>query len=141
MPFGSNSARLQALKGLFATDATTIGAPATMYFALLREAVSPASVLGAEPDSSGSYARVAMANTNANWTFGTVTVENTNEIRWPMATAVYSITDPLNQLAIYDNSAGGVLLAFGEITTTMTVTGSGDQPVLPAGELTITMVA
>jgi hypothetical protein len=139
MPFGSNAARLQALKGSFGTDATTIGAPATVYFALLREATNPDTVLGAEPDSTGNYARVAMANTDANWTFGTVSVDNTNEIRWPQATGVYSITAELNQWAIYDNSAGGTLIAFGELTTGITVTGSGDEPVLPVGNLDITM--
>ena len=140
MPFGSDDARLYALKGLFATERVA-AAPATVYFALLRHATVPETTLGTEPNSDGGYARVAMTNVDANWTFGTVTVENTNEIRWPTATAVYSELSALNQWAIYDNTSGGTCLAFGELTTTITVTGSGDEPVIDVGDLVITMVA
>jgi hypothetical protein len=134
MPYGSDAARLKALKGLFGTDAPD----GTVYFALLRHASTPATVLGSEPSSTGDYARVAISNVDASWTYGTASVSNTNEIRWPSASGVYSITDPLNQWAIYDNSAGGDCLAFGALSAPITVTGAGDVPVISALAWTVT---
>ncbi len=43
----------------------------------------------------------------------------------------------MNQWAIYDLSTGGDLVAWGVMGTTITVTGSGDQPVIPEEALTI----
>ena len=140
MPFGSNAIRLQALKGVFGDGAVSIGAPATLYVALLRSAI-PATVLGTEPDSTGNYARVAVANDDDEFTFAAPALTNTNEIRWPQTTGLYSITDPLNQWAIYDNNSGGNLVAFGELSPTVTVTGAGDEPVIPAGDFDLSMDA
>lgn len=136
MPWGNAAARLRAFKANFGSSRLT-GAPATVYIALAREATNPATVLGTEPDSSGDYARVAVSNVDAEWTFSTTGAANTNEIRYPVATGLYSITDPLNQWIAYDNSAGGTVLAFGELTTTIDVTGAGDQPVIAAGALVL----
>lgn len=140
MPLGSNAVRLLTFKSLFGSSRIT-GAPATIYFALLRHASTPGTTLGTEPTSAGDYARVAVSNVDAQWTFSANGGENTNEIRWPVASAVYSITDPLNQWAIYDNNSGGNLIAFGALSTTITVTGAGDQPVIPAGSLDLSMNA
>lgn len=136
MPYGTDAARLRALKANFGTSRMA-GAPATVYVALLRHASTPATTLGTEPDSTGDYARVAISNVDAEWTFGAASLENTDEIRWPSASGTYSITDPLNQWALYDNSSSGTCLAFGELTSTITVTGAGDTPVIPAGSLDI----
>ena len=140
MPFGSNAVRLQALKGVFGDGAVSIGAPATLYFALLRS-TTPATVLGTEPDSTGNYARKAVANDDDQFTYSAPGLTNTNEIRWPQTTGLYSITDPLNQWAIYDNAAGGNVIAFGELSPTVTVTGAGDEPVIPAGDFDLSMDA
>ena len=99
---------------------------------------APGGTLGTEPDSTGNYARVAFANDDAAWTFGTVNAANAAELRFPVASGIYSITDALNQWVLYDNAAGGTVLAFGELTTTITVTGAGDVPVIPAGAVVIT---
>lgn len=141
MPFGSNAVRLQALKGVFGDGAASIGAPGTLYFALLRHPTTPATVLGTEPDSTGNYARVAVANDDDSFTFAAPGLENTNEIRWPQTTGLYSITDALNQWAIYDNNSGGNLIAFGQLSPTVTVTGAGDEPVIPAGSFDLSMGA
>lgn len=141
MPFGNTTDRLRAMKGVFGTLASVSnGAAGTHYFALLRSA-TPATVLGSEPDSTGNYARVAVANVDASYTYAAPSLENTAEIRWPMASGLYSITLALNQWAIYDNASGGTLIAFGELSTTITVTGAGDQPVIAAGALDLTMAA
>lgn len=141
MPFATNASRLQALKGVLGTGAVSIGASGTYYFALLRHPTDPATVLGTEPTSVGNYARVAVTNADSEWTFSAPSATNTDEIRWPQATDLYSITDPLNQWAIYDNTTGGNPIMFGELTPTITVTGAGDEPVIPAGALTLTMGA
>ena len=141
MPFGSESVRLQALKGLFGSDAASIGAAGTYYIALLRHPTDPQTTLGTEPDSTGGYARVAVANADAEWTFSGAGLTNTDEIRWPQTTGLYSITDPLNQWAICDNAAGGNVIAFGEISPAITVTGAGDEPVIYAGDFALTMDA
>jgi hypothetical protein len=140
MPYGSNIARLQALKGNFGDERIST-APGTLYFALLRHASNPTTILGTEPDSTGGYARVAMFNDDTEWTFGVNSVSNTDEIRWPMATELYSITDALNQWAIYDNNSTGVCIAFGVLSTTITITGPGDTPAISSGSLTITELA
>lgn len=142
MPYGNDAARLLALKANFGSSKLT-GAPATVYVALLRQATAGQEnvTLGTEPDSTGGYARVAVSNVDTSWTFGTVSLSNTGEIRFPTATAEYNITDPLNQWALYDNSAGGTCLAFGPLTTTIDVTGANDVPVIPAGALVLTQAA
>ena len=140
MPYADDATRLRAIKGNFGS-AKVAGAPSTLYVALLRHATDPATILGTEPDSTGDYARVAVSNVDAEWTFGTVDAANTNEIRWPTSTGLYSITDPLNQWGIFDNAAGSVCLAFGELTTPITVTGAGDTPVIPALDLVLTQAA
>lgn len=139
MPYGSDATRLRALKGNFGS-AKVAGAPNNIYVALLRQATAgqEGTSLGVEPTSAGGYARVAIANVDASYTFGTVTLKNTAEIRWPAATALYSITAALNQWAIFDNSAGGEVIAFGQLTTPITVTGAGDVPVIAALGLTLT---
>ena len=134
MPYGSNTGRLLALKGLFGTAAPG----GTLHFALLRHASTPATTLGTEPSSVGDYARVALTNVDGSWTFGAASASNAIEIRWPAASGVYSITDPLNQWAIFDNSVGGDCLLFGALSTPITVTGAGDTPVIAIGDLTIT---
>jgi len=144
MPFGSNAERLRALKGVFGSTAVSaLGAAGTHYFALLRQSTggTEGTVLGTEPDSTGNYARVAVTNADASYTFGAVSLENTAEIRWPMASGLYNITSALNQWAIYDNASGGNVIAFGQLSPTITVTGAGDQPVIAAGALDLTMAA
>lgn len=140
MPYGTDAVRLRAFKGNFGTSRLA-GAPATLYVALARHATTPATVLGTEPSSTGNYARVAMSNVDAQWTYAAAGGENTNEIRFPVATGLYSITDPLNQWILYDNSTGGTVVAFGQLTTTITVTGAGDQPVIAAGALDLSIGA
>ena len=141
MPFGSNAIRMQALKGVFGDDAVSLGAPATLYIALLRQPSGPGVTLGTEPSSTGNYARVAVSNDYDELSFTAPALTNVHEIRWPQATGLYSITDPLNQWAIYDNNSGGNLIAFGELSPTITVTGAGDEPVIPAGDFDLSMDA
>lgn len=113
----------------------------TLHFALFQG--NPAGA-GVEPTSTGGYARKAMTNDAALWgtiAAGQVSATNLIDIAWPSATGLYSITSALNYWAVFDNSAGGALWYYGTLLTTITVTGAGDQPRLPAGALTITQDA
>ena len=131
--------RSLALRGTYGADRSAI-APSTLYFALLNG--SPAAS-GIEPNSTGGYARVAKANDVTLW--GTITAAATQigntgsagDITWPTSTGLWSITAPLKWWAIYDNAAGGNLVAYGEMTTPIQITGAGDTARIPAGALTL----
>lgn len=142
MAWGSATALTFVLESVF-TDTKRTGAPATLYVALLRWTTGGTidDTLGTEPSSTGNYARVALSNSSANWTVSGAVFTNDVEIRWPTATAQYSITGALNQIALYDAASAGTCWAFCELTTTITVTGSGDTPVIAAGDVDFTQLA
>jgi len=143
MPYGSTTARAFMLASLLGS-AKRAGAPGTLYAALCRQATpgDVSTVLGTEPDSTGDYARVAFTNDDAFWTLdGAGLGTNDVELRWPLATGLYSITGALNQLALYDNTTGGTCWLWVPLSTTITVTGAGDQPVIGPGSLDLTQVA
>lgn len=135
MPHGPLGRSL-ALRGTYGADKASI-APATLYFALLD---GPADSSGTEPDSTGSYARVAKTNDATLW--GTITsaatsITTVDDITWPTSTGLWSITADLTHWAAYDNSTGGNLISHGELTTPIQITGSGDTARIPAGALTL----
>jgi hypothetical protein len=110
----------------------------TLYFALFKGDPFGA---GIEPDSTGNYARAAIANDATLW--GTIvalqtSVSNAVAITWPLASGLWSITDPLTHWAVFDNSTGGNLWYAGVLTSTVTVTGANDQPRMPAAAMSIT---
>lgn len=125
------------LRSHFGADRhSTLSLP-ILYFALF--AGDPAGI-GVEPDSTGGYARVAKDNDATLWgTIGSSIVTITNSasgIVWPVATGAYSVgTDELTHWGIFDNSAGGNLRYFGELTDHILVSGAGDQPRIPVSTL------
>lgn len=130
-------ARNCRLRSEFGADRHATLSLATMYFALFRG--NPAFA-GVEPDATGGYAREAVTNDATLW--GTISgsavqVQNAAAIEFAAASGVYSITSALDHWAIFDNNSGGVLWYWGPLSTTITVTGSGDQPRLAIGALTI----
>lgn len=142
MPYGSTTSRAFLLASILGS-AKRAGAPGTLYASLHRQATpgDVATVLGTEPDSTGNYARVAFTNDDAFWTLTGVAETNDVEIRWPLSTGLWSITSALNQMALWDNTAGGNCWLWLPLTSAITVTGAGDQPVIPAGELDLTQAA
>lgn len=139
MAYGSGiPARNCRLRSEFGADRhSTLSLP-TLHFALYRGV--PGSG-GVEPDNTGNYGREAIANDGTLW--GTilstaVSITNAIDITWPVSTAAYSITDPLNHWAIHDAASGGVRWYWGELTTPIVVDASGDVPRIVAGALTIT---
>jgi hypothetical protein len=110
---------------------------ATLYFALFSGDPFGA---GTEPTSTGGYARVAVTNDGAMWGTigaGQVSAASLAAVTWPAASGLWSITGPLTYWAVFDNSTGGNLWYGGPLSTTVTITGAGDQARLPAGALTV----
>lgn len=139
----SVTSRNRSLRSHFGADRHSTLSAGTLYFALFRGDPFGA---GAEPTSTGGYARVAKTNDATLWgTIGAtdVTVGNggaSGTIAWPVATGLYSITLGLDYWAVFDNSTGGDLLYGGPLTTPIIVTGAGDVPRIPAGALTISQL-
>ena len=135
MPHGPLGRSL-ALRGTYGADKSSV-APVTLYFTLLDG--SPIAG-GVEPTSTGGYARVAKTNDATLWGTigsGATSITTADDITWPTSTGLWSITGPLTWWAIYDNASGGNLVAYGQMTTAITITGAGDTARIPAGALTL----
>ena len=87
--------------------------------------------------SGNGYARVAVANTKAQWaTYGSPVASGTynlNSITFPQASADWGI---LRCFAIYDQSVGGNQYAWGMLTTAKTIS-NGDTAYFGSGNLNI----
>lgn len=139
MPGQGIAARNLTLRSHFGADRhPTLSLP-ILQFALFRGDPSGA---GVEP-SGGAYARVAVNNNAAFW--GTIAATDTmaqnngagGEVAFPVATGLYTITDPLDWWAALDSTSGGALWYWGPLGTPIVVSAVGDQPRLPAGTLIV----
>lgn len=138
MPYGAIAVRSFLLASVFGSAKRT-GAPTTLYFALLRHATTPATVLGTEA-TGGSYARVGITNNDSLWTITNETVTTDVAITWPVSTASWNAS-ALNQWAAFDASTAGVCWAFGALTDTIDVSVANRLPVAAAGALVLTQAA
>ena len=117
--------------------------PSTLYVGLLTAAPSD-STAGTEV-SGGSYARVAVTNSLANWagtqsagstaaSSGTSgTTSNNNAITFPAPTANWG---SVSHFAIYDASSAGNMLIWGALTASKTVNNGDAAPSFAAAALT-----
>lgn len=103
-------------------------APATLYVALYTSA--PSDTGGGTEVSGGAYARQTAAFTVTN-----DTASNTSAIEYPTATANYGT---VVAVGIFDASSSGNLLAYGNLTTSKTVS-TGDVFRFNAGAIDITV--
>lgn len=118
--------------------------PATVYVALLTAA--PSDTGGGTEVSGGSYARVAVASSLANWagtqaaasttaSSGTGgTTSNNTAITFPAPTANWG---SVTHMAVYDASSAGNLLWYSALTTAKTVNNGDPAPSFPAASLTL----
>lgn len=119
--------------------------PATVYIALLTAAPSDAG--GGTEVSGGSYARVSVASSLANWA-GTQSAgstvastgtsgqtSNNGSITFPAPTANWGT---ITHMGIYDASTSGNLLYWVALTTSKTVNNGDSAPSFAAGALTLT---
>lgn len=123
-----------ALRGhLFRGAAYT--APGTLYFALFTAAPSDSG--GGTEVSGGSYARVGVTPSTANFTAASSTngiTTNANAISFPTATANWGT---VTHIGVFDASSGGNLLFWMALTASQAV-NSGQQFVIAAGDFSMT---
>lgn len=121
----------------------------TLYLGLTTQAVSgatQANVLSGEPTSTGSYARIALANNQANFPIASAATPSVltagGPFSFPASSAAWSTTSTnLIQLFIADAStlAGGNVLAVGALGTAQAVNASGITLSVSLNGLTITL--
>lgn len=116
----------------------------TLYVALYTAA--PSDTGGGTEVTGGSYARVAVTSSLANWagtqSAGSTTVSsgtsgatsNNNSITFPTPTATWGT---VTHFAIYDATSGGNELFWGALTIAKTV-NIGDTVSFPAASLSVT---
>lgn len=136
-----------------AGGSTTAGGPMwmlnTVWLGLTTQAVSgatQANVLSGEPTSTGSYARVAVPNTQANLPIATAAspsvLTSGAAFSFPASTAAWSTgSTNLVQLFIADSPtlAGGNVLAFGALGTAQAVNAASITLQVTSGGLTISL--
>ena len=103
-------------------------APSTLYVALYTSA--PSDTGGGTEVSGGAYARQTAA-----FTVTADTASNTSAIEYPTATANYGT---VVAVGVFDASSSGNLLAYGNLTTSKTVS-TGDVFRFNAGAIDITV--
>jgi len=118
--------------------------PATVYVALFTSA--PADAGGGTEVSGGSYARVAITCSLANWagtqaagsttasTGTSGTTSNNNPITFPAPTADWGL---VTHFAIMDASSGGNELIYGALTVPKTINNGDSAPVFQAANLSV----
>ena len=135
--------RGQAL-GVTGASAAAGSGPTSLFYALLTAA--PADAGGGTEVTGGSYARVAVASSLANYagtqaaasttaSSGTTgTTSNNGTITFPAPTANWG---SVTHFGIYDATTAGNLLFFGALTIAKTVNNGDAAPAFAAGALTI----
>lgn len=134
--------RAQAI-GITGASAAAGTGPATLYIGLLT--ANPTDSTGGTEVTGGSYARVAVTSSLANWagtqsagstaaSSGTSgTTSNNNAITFPAPTANWGV---ITGAAIYDAASGGNLLTYSALAASKTVNNGDAAPSFPAGSLT-----
>lgn len=123
----------------------TFTPPATLYVALFTTADNDAGSARVEV-SGGSYARVAVTSSLANWagtqgagtsvasTGTSGTTSNNNAITFPAPTASWGV---IQGIGIFDAASGGNELWYGALTTPKTVNSGDAAPSFAAAALSI----
>lgn len=96
---------------------------------------APSDSGGGTEVSGGSYARVAVAPSDANWTGASSTdgaTDNANAITFPAPTANWGT---VTHFGIFDRATGGNLLAWAALTVSKTVNNGDPAPQFAAGAL------
>lgn len=126
--------------------AQTYTPPATLYVALYT--VAPSASGGGTEVSGGSYARVGVTGSLANWAgsqgAGTTvassgtsgTTSNNNAITFPAPTAAWG---SIAAFGVFDAASAGNLLLYGSLTTAKTVNSGDPAPLFSAAALSFTL--
>lgn len=133
-----------ALKAFFG-DGKVVQAPGNWYVALFTAA--PGETGGGTEVAGGSYARVLVANTSANWDLtnggaadanvdgvaDNATVNNAAQIDFPAPTANWG---QATHWGLFDAATGGNLWIYAVLTTPKTINNGDPAPNFPIGSLT-----
>ena len=124
-----------------------IGAPTALYIALFT--ATPSASGGGTEVAGGSYARINLAPTAANWasTGGATTVTNPSvgttgttsnnaAITFAAPTASWGV---ITSFAIFDAVSGGNMWFFGNLTVSKTVNNGDAAPSFAISALSLTM--
>lgn len=137
--------RAQAL-GITGASAGAGSGPATLYVGLYT-AIDGATDAGTEV-TGGSYARVAVPSSLANWAgtqgAGTTTAStgtsgttsNNNTITFPAPTAGWGV---IVGIAVHDAATGGNLIWYAPLTTSKTINAGDAAPSFAAAALTFSV--
>jgi len=124
----------QIIDHLFRTG--TFAKPPAIYLALFT--VAPDDAGGGTEVTGGSYARVAIAQLDANWnppSAGDGLTDNASDIVFPAPTADWGT---IVAFGIFDAATAGNLLIHGTLGTSKTVNNGDPAPRMSAGALNIT---
>lgn len=130
-----------ALKGLIGDERVT-GAPATLYVGLSNTlpTMTTGVISGTTEPTTGSYARVSVANTDANWDVSARVASNIADVTFPDATADWDVT--VSYWFVSTASTAGTILSFGAFAGAVTKTVyNGVILTLDAGTIGITVPA
>ena len=137
--------RAQAI-GITGASAAAGTGPATLYIGLLT--VAATDVGGGTEVSGGSYARVAVTSSLANWagtqgagtttaSSGTTgTTSNNNILTYAAPTATWGL---VVGYAAYDAASGGNPIFFGTLTSSRQINSGDPASTFPAASLTFQM--
>ena len=121
------------------TGGQSYTAPATVYIALWTATLSASSTGSTAGEVSGSgYARVAVANTTAQWAAtSTEQKTNVNSIAFPANSGANGAWGTITYMAICDAATNGNILYFGALTASKNPNAS-DVPTFTASSIVIT---
>lgn len=135
MPYSSTTVCGWLLKAAFRTGHTS-DFPSTYYVALF---AGDPEAGGLEPDSTGNYSRLAVANVDAQFTISADTVTNVADWQWPTSTAGYQAgRQIITHWALYTATTAGTRVCSGQvkkagIPSSITVDGASLVPKILAG--------
>lgn len=116
----------------FGDNRATALFPATWYVALFTAAPSDAG--GGTEVAGNAYARVAVANTSANWPDATGgQKKNANTIQFPTATGAWGL---VTHFAIMNAATAGAIAHWNALTSNLNVV-AGMTPLFTANQLVI----
>lgn len=133
-----------ATNGLTGASATAASGPATLYVSLFT--ATPSDTGGGTEATGGSYARVAITSSLANWagtqaaastvaSSGTSgTTSNNGPVTFPAPTANWG---SIVAFGIHDALTGGNLVIWGALTTAKTVNNGDAAPAFAAAALSV----
>ncbi len=132
----SDNARNSFLSGAFGDDNNSV---ATWYMGVssTEPTVSAGALTGVTEPTTGGYARVAVANTDANWTISAGVVENAAAATFPEATADWD--EDVNYVVLFDAAtSGNAWFATDAVSGAPVAVTTGETVGFAAGDLTFT---